>query len=74
MKKAIAPLIVILLALMLAGCGPSPKSTARSFTENLAHGKIDEAKKYATDQTGQFLDMASSMGALPIDPNFEFIS
>ena len=39
----------------------------------MSQGKISESKKYATEQTGQFLDMAASMGVVPVEPNFRFI-
>lgn len=73
MKKTTALVATLLMAILLAGCGQSPKSTAKSFTENLARGKVTEAKKYATEQTGQMLDFATSMGAIPLEPNFQFI-
>jgi hypothetical protein len=73
MKKATVLIVTLLTVILLTGCGQSPKSTAKAFTENLASGKVAEAKKYATEQTGQMLDFASSMGALPIEPNFQFI-
>jgi hypothetical protein len=61
------------LIFLLAACSPSPQNTAKDFAENLARGKVSEAKKHATDQTGQLLDMASSMGGITIEPDFKFI-
>jgi len=50
----------------------SPKSVAENFTENIAKGKVEEAKKYATESTGMMIDFASGFGGLPVDPNYEF--
>jgi hypothetical protein len=33
---------------------------------------VDEAKKYATEATGQMLDMASAFGGIEVNPEFEF--
>jgi hypothetical protein len=73
MKNLFRVGIVVASVILLAGCGEDPGSTARAFTENLSKGKITEAKEYSTEQTGMLLDMASSMGSLPVDPDFEFI-
>ncbi len=76
MIKSILVNSVLILALFLAGCssGKAPRSTAQAFLENLVEGKLTEAKKYATEQTSQLLDMVSSMGGLEeIDPNSKFI-
>jgi hypothetical protein len=73
MKKLGTVLAVLMSVALVAGCGKSPKDTAKAFTENLSKGKISESKKYATEQTGQLLDMASSMGVIPVEPNFRFI-
>jgi hypothetical protein len=73
MKKTTTFVVTLVMAILLAGCGQSPKSTAKSFAENLAHGKITEAKKYATEQTGKILDIASSRGAFHVIPNYQFI-
>ncbi len=62
-------------ALMLSCSSSSkPEKVARHFTESLAVGKIDEAKKYATEPTKRMLDLMSSLGgsSLPIEPDFEF--
>jgi ABC-type glycerol-3-phosphate transport system substrate-binding protein len=73
MKKTTTFVVTLVMAILLAGCGQSPKSTAKSFLENLAHGKITEAKKYATEQTGKILDIASTRFALEVNPNYQFI-
>ncbi|WP_324023506.1 DUF4878 domain-containing protein [Maribacter sp. BPC-D8] len=70
MKKIITTL---LLAFILTSCSSGgPKSAAKNFTENMSKGKIEEAKKYATESTGKLLDFASSLGSLPIEPDFKF--
>jgi hypothetical protein len=71
--KTLVRTFSLALIFLLAACSPSPQSTAQAFAENLAKGKITEAKKYATDQTGQLLDMASSMGGNTINPDFKFV-
>ncbi|MDR0864373.1 MAG: DUF4878 domain-containing protein [Candidatus Symbiothrix sp.] len=71
MKKAL--FLVITIALMCSCSSGGPKDTARKFSENLAKGKIDEAKKYATESTGKLLDLASGFGGgKTLDPNFKF--
>lgn len=73
MKRIYLALITVLIAITLTGCGNAPKDTAENFMEHLANGEILEAKEYATQPTGQLLDMAQSMGAIKIHPDFEFI-
>jgi len=73
MKRPLAFILTLFVAIALTGCGQSPRSTAKSFSENLAHGKISDAKKHATEQTGQLMDLASSFGGIPVEPNFKFI-
>ena len=67
------PRIVLFAFFVLMGCGDSPQSVAKHFTENLAKGKISEAKKYATEPTGEMLDFASKIGAMPVNTDFTFI-
>ncbi len=69
MKKLV---ITAALAALLFSCSSGPESTAEKFTESLAKGKIEEAKKYGTESTKKMLDLASAFGGLPIDPDFEF--
>lgn len=73
MNKLTTVFAVAMSVVLVTGCGKSPKNTVKAFTENLAKGKISESKKYATEQTGKLLDMASSMDSIPIEPNFQFI-
>ncbi|MCG8377449.1 MAG: DUF4878 domain-containing protein [Chlorobiales bacterium] len=67
------PRIVLFAFFVLMGCGDSPQSVAKNFTENLAKGKISEAKKYATEPTGEMLDFAGKIGAMPVNTDFTFI-
>ena len=67
------PRIVLFAFFVLMGCGDSPQSVAKNFTESLAKGKISEAKKYATEPTGEMLDFASKIGAMPVNTDFTFI-
>ncbi len=69
MKKIIA---VITISTLLFSCSSGPENAAKNFTENLAKGKVDEAKKYATESTGKMIDFASQFGGFTVDPNFEF--
>lgn len=69
MKKVFT---VLALGLLLFSCSSGPEVAVKNFTENLTKGKVEEAKKYATESTGAMLDMASSMGIVPVDPDFKF--
>jgi len=69
MKKIIT---VLAFTTLLFSCSGGPESSAKNFTENIAKGKVDEAKKYATESTGKMLDFASGLGGVPIDPNYKF--
>lgn len=69
MKKIIS---ILAISVLLFSCSPGPSNAAKNFTENLAKGKVDEAKKYATESTGKMIDFANGFGGLPIDPNFRF--
>lgn|SRR5690554_544950 len=69
MKKIIT---VFAMLTLLLSCSSGPESAVKNFTENLAKGKIDQAKKYATEPTGKILDLASSFGGLPVNPDFKF--
>jgi hypothetical protein len=71
MRKMI--IIGTIAALLLSSCSSGPEATAKKFTENLAMGKVNEAKKYTTESTGKFLDLASGFGGLPVNPNFKFV-
>lgn len=66
-----APILV--LAIALFSCNPEPKTVAKNFSENLSKGKTEKAKKYATEATGNMIDMALGLGlGNYIDPDFKF--
>ncbi|MCD7930664.1 MAG: DUF4878 domain-containing protein [Tannerellaceae bacterium] len=69
MKKC---LLACFLFAFLVACSSGPESAAQKFTENMAKGKYTEAKKYATESTGQLLDMVSGFGGGEVNPNFKF--
>jgi hypothetical protein len=70
MKKT--HLFLLLIAIFVA-CGglSSPKKVAAAFTESVAHGKIDQAKKLSTESTGKMLDFAAMM-KMPVKPDYKF--
>lgn len=65
--------LLVFAFLVLSSCGDSPQSVAKNFTENLAKGRISEAKKYATEPTGEMIEFASKIGAMPVNPDFRFV-
>jgi anionic cell wall polymer biosynthesis LytR-Cps2A-Psr (LCP) family protein len=65
-------LLILALGLFLSCSSSGPKKTAQAFVDNLAQGKVEEAKKYATEATGQLLDMANALGGIEVKPDFEF--
>lgn len=69
MKKTLFLLIVSFL--FLTSCSKSPSKVAINFMENLRHGKIEEAKKYATDASCKQLDLAAQQGGMNIDPDYK---
>lgn len=64
--------LLFISALFLFSCSPGPDRVAKKFSENFTHGHIEEAKKYATKTTGQFLDMANEFNLITIDPDYTF--
>lgn len=70
MKKIIT--LSVLVTLLLSCSSNTPKNTAKHFSENIAKGKIEEAKKYCTEATGKLLDFASSLATVPVYPNYKF--
>ncbi|MBK1439841.1 hypothetical protein JHJ32_07590 [Parapedobacter sp. ISTM3] len=64
--------ICFLAGYFLYSCSSSPTNVAKEFTESMAKGKINEAKKHATEATGNMLDFASGLGGLSVQPDFKF--
>ena len=75
MRKFILTLTVV-AAFLISACSAKPSGphkATKNFTENMAHGKTEEAKKYATESTGQLLDFMVGMGGKSeINPDYEF--
>ncbi|MDU1890237.1 MAG: DUF4878 domain-containing protein [Dysgonomonas sp.] len=72
MKKLIFTLFAVLF---IYSCASGPEKAARNFSENMAKGKVEEAKKYATEPTAKMLDLVStlsSFGGNNINPDFKF--
>ncbi len=67
MKK----LISLLTFALLMSCSSGPQSVAKNFSEKLAKGKVEEAKKLATESTGKLLDFMAGFGGVKINPDFE---
>ncbi|MCQ2230242.1 MAG: DUF4878 domain-containing protein [Paludibacteraceae bacterium] len=68
MKKFFA---FAILALFMVSCN-TPSKVAEKFSVAIAHGKVDEAKKYCTENTAKILDFSSSLGGMSkIDPNYK---
>ncbi|TYR37452.1 hypothetical protein FXV77_05455 [Sphingobacterium phlebotomi] len=65
-------LICLATVFLLCSCSRSHTEVAKDFTENMAKGKIEEAKKYATESTGTMLDFAGGTGNLSVHPDFKF--
>lgn len=65
-------MLILALGLLFSCSSSGPKDAANSFLDNLSKGKVDEAKKYATEATGQMLDMTSAFGGIEVKPDFEF--
>jgi hypothetical protein len=72
-RSVLKSAFLLLLACLLAGCSPSPRSVAVEFMTELSKGNVTRAKALATPQAAQMIDMSASLGALPSGP-FEFVS
>ena len=65
MKKSIITLFCLAVLAFFTACGgsDSPKVVTQKFLSAISEKKFDEAKKYATAETGAFLDKISDMMA-----------
>lgn len=72
MKKVLIALFVS--ALFVSCNNNSPEAAARQFSENMAKGNIEEAKKHMTPGTASLLDMALKMSndSIPKFPDYKF--
>lgn len=59
MKKFI---FTLLTSLLFVSCSSGPEKAARNFTENMAKGNYEDAKKYSSPQTAALIDMAMALG------------
>lgn len=68
-------LLLLFVSVAFVSCDTnSPKATAEKFTESMAKGDMEEAKKYMTTGTASLLDMAMKMSkdSIPKYPDFKF--
>lgn len=68
--------IGIFIAIILNSCNKeanSPQSVVQNFEENIHLGKIELAKKYASEATSKALDSNPSFLTKQLDPDFKFI-
>lgn len=70
MKKLIY--VIVVVCLFSACSSERPREVAKNFTENVAKGKIEEAKRYASESTEELLDLMIRSGAVDINPDFTF--
>ncbi len=72
MKKS---LLLLFVSVAFISCNSnSPEGVARKFTETLAKGDTEGAKKYLTPGTAALMDMATKMSgdSTPKNPDFKF--
>lgn len=76
MKKQLFLLMAVVSMFVFTACSSgSPTSVAKNFTESIAKGKYEDAKKYCTEPTAKLLDMAMAFGGeAKVDPDFKFES
>lgn len=63
--------VLAIVALLFASCSNTPTKVAQKFSEAVAKGQVDEAKKYCTEGTGKLLDFSASMGGMKVEPNYK---
>ena len=63
---------VLSFVLIMSGCSSGPSDTAEKFLSHLAAGEITKANELATQSTAGLINLASSFGGLPVDPDFDF--
>jgi hypothetical protein len=63
--------ILALLSALLVSCKDSPSKVAKKFSQAVATGQVEEAKKYCTESTGKILDMSAAWGGLKENPNYK---
>ena len=56
MKHFVYLFVGILLTVVLTACSPQPRGVARMFVEDISKGKIENAKRHATDRMVSVLE------------------
>lgn len=70
MKKI---LFLLFASALLTSCSKGPESVAKNYVENVAKGKIEEAKKYVTPKSEPVLNLMSGISSLsPKYPDYKF--
>lgn len=68
-------LLLLFVSVVFVSCDSnSPKATAQKFSESMAKGDMEEAKKYMTPGTVSLLEMVTKMSgdSIPTYPDFKF--
>ncbi|MEE1062417.1 MAG: DUF4878 domain-containing protein [Paludibacteraceae bacterium] len=65
--------ILVTMTLSLLSCCESPSAVFEKFSKAVAYGKVEEAKKYCTESTGQLLDLASKFGGIKVNPDYKIV-
>jgi len=71
MKKYVILALSALLSMMLVSCTESPSRVAKKFSQAVATGQVEEAKKYCTESTAKMLDMSAALGGMTENPNYK---
>ncbi|HNX08088.1 MAG TPA: hypothetical protein PKL96_10935 [Bacteroidales bacterium] len=67
MKKLFSLVIAAIVVIAFASCGDkgnTPEAVATKYLNHLSKKEFDEAKKIATEETGQMLDMMKSFAGV----------
>lgn len=62
--------VFAVMAILFASCN-TPSKVAEKFSKAVANGKVEEAKKYCTENTGKMLDLSATLGGIDIQPNYK---
>ena len=71
MKKFVILALSALFSMLLVSCTDSPSRVAKKFSQAVATGQVEEAKKYCTESTGKMLDVSAAWGGLQENPNYK---
>lgn len=65
--------VLFLFPIIMLSCGKdAPQVVSQKFEELLYSGKIENAKKYATEPLGKKMEMAAGFGQNLTDPDFKY--